>query len=62
MINVPNFFRQIIIDHYNETIEYSYKDPETNSIKMSYYKEPVEQKILSDVFTVGFLCYILYNL
>lgn len=62
MINVPDFFRQAIINHYNETTEYYYKDAETNRIQMGYYKEPVEQTILFDIFTVGILCYIMHTL
>ena len=60
--NIPTFFRKMVIDHYNHTIEYYHKDPETNELQMAYYKEPVEQTIITDIFTVVFFYYLLHNL
>ena len=62
MIGIPDFLRGAIIDHYNKTLEYYHRNPETNEMEMDYYKEPVEQTIITDAFTVGFFIYMLYNL
>ena len=62
MIGIPDFLRGAIIDHYNKTIEYYHKNQETNEMEMAYYKEPMEQTIITDAFTVGFFIYMLYNL
>ena len=62
MIGIPDFFRGVIIDHYNKTTEYYHKNPNTNEMEMVYYKEPIEQTIIADSFVVGLLVYILYNL
>ena len=51
-----------ICDDYNKTLEYYHKNPETNEMEMAYYKEPVEQIVITDVFTIGFFVYMLYNL
>ena len=62
MIGIPDFLRGAIIDHYNKTIEYYHKNQETNEMEIAYYKEPIYQTIINDVFTVGFFFYMLYNI
>tara|TARA_Y100000389_G_scaffold89478_3_gene85964 strand:+ start:5623 stop:5826 length:204 start_codon:yes stop_codon:yes gene_type:complete len=64
--NIQTIFRQMIIDHYNNTSEDYYKDPQPINRQMNYYKEPIEQPILADItadiLCFGILCYILNTL
>ena len=60
----PNFrpFVNFIKNHYNNTKTYGFYDSNAHQFEIVTYTEPVKQIILSDVFTVGVLYYILSNL
>ena len=53
-----NFFKY----HYNNTNTYRHYDSDTNQFEIVTYTEPIKQIILSDVFTMCVLYYILSNL
>ena len=62
MMNPFHSIVNVIKSHYNNTNTYGIYNLETHQHEIFTYTEPIKDIVLTDVFTIGLLYYILSNL